>query len=80
MIHQQIEAGQFKEKPGWIRISLHPTFSNAEIDYICNALEEIILHHKEWAKDYEYNFASNDFDFKGEYESMEAVVSAWFED
>ena len=79
-LHQQIEAGQFKEKPGWIRISLHPTASNHEVEFICNALEEIILHHKEWAKDYEYNFMTNDFDFKGEYESMEAVVSGWFAD
>ncbi|MEM8887837.1 MAG: aminotransferase class V-fold PLP-dependent enzyme [Bacteroidota bacterium] len=77
-LREEIEAGVLTKKPGWIRISLHPTFSNKEVEYICDALEDIIRHHKEWAKDYTYNLLSNDFDFKGEHETMDEVVSSWF--
>jgi selenocysteine lyase/cysteine desulfurase len=33
-------------KPGWVRLSLHPTMTNPEIDFIADAVAEVA----EWAK------------------------------
>jgi selenocysteine lyase/cysteine desulfurase len=51
-ITNQIDAGDFTNKPGWIRMSLHPTMSDEEILYITNAIAELAIFHKDWAKDY----------------------------
>eukprot|EP00916_Digyalum_oweni_P001385 GHVL01002711.1.p1 GENE.GHVL01002711.1~~GHVL01002711.1.p1 ORF type:complete len:365 (+),score=41.16 GHVL01002711.1:569-1663(+) len=40
-IEQQILAGCLVDKPGWVRMSLHPTMTNLEVEYICNAIEEV---------------------------------------
>ena len=33
-----LKAGDMSCKPGWVRLSIHPTMTNAEIDYIADAL------------------------------------------
>lgn len=40
------------KKPGWIRISIHPTTTNEEINIIIYAIKEIALNHEEWSSDY----------------------------
>lgn len=60
-ITELINHGDLSQKPGWVRLSLHPTMTNAELDKIIRALNEISLHHKEWAKDYMYNKHTNEF-------------------
>lgn len=57
-----IDSGDVSEKPGWIRISLHLTMTNDELDFIVNSLEQIIKHHKKWLQDYKINVATGDFD------------------
>ncbi len=34
-----IRSGNLSCKPGWIRLSVHPTMTNAEIDFIMDAIE-----------------------------------------
>ncbi len=58
---QKITAGELLEKPGWIRMSMHPTTTNAECAYVLEAIEQLALHHAQWARDYEYNPKSNEF-------------------
>ncbi|MEA3451474.1 MAG: aminotransferase class V-fold PLP-dependent enzyme, partial [Bacteroidota bacterium] len=36
------------EKPGWVRVSLHPTMTNYELDYIVDAINEITENIDEW--------------------------------
>jgi selenocysteine lyase/cysteine desulfurase len=74
-----INHGDLSEKPGWIRISLHPTMSDAELDTIVHALDEIRRHHAEWGKDYVYNNHLNEFRHKDEPEDKTAMVIPWFE-
>ena len=62
MIMDQIEAKNLSEKPGWVRLSLHPIMSTAELVFIINALMEIIQHKDTWSKDYTYNATTNEFD------------------
>ena len=50
------------DKPGWVRISLHPIMTNSEIQSIIEALGQIINYRKVWALDYKYNSQTNEFD------------------
>jgi hypothetical protein len=51
------------DKPGWVRLSLHPTMSNETLDYIIDAINQVAAHHEDWGKDYTYNLQSNEFDY-----------------
>ena len=78
LITSKVDAGDLSVKPGWVRMSIHPTMTDAEVDYICDALTELSAMHREWEKDYVYNPHTNEFLHKngGEFqlEPME-----WFE-
>lgn len=39
---KSLRAGDCRSKPGWIRLSLHPTMTDAEIDFIVNAVEQTV--------------------------------------
>ena len=41
-ITDKINAGDLSEKPGWVRMSIHPTMTNEELYLIINALKEIV--------------------------------------
>jgi len=60
-ITDRISLGDLSEKPGWIRLSLHPTMKDEEILFIAHALREIVKHSREWSKDYRYNKHTNEF-------------------
>jgi selenocysteine lyase/cysteine desulfurase len=52
------------EKPGWVRLSLHPTMTDQEIFFIADALKQIRNNYKEWSSDYSYNKHTNEFVYK----------------
>ena len=60
-ITDQIDGGDLSEKPGWIRLSLHPTMTDEELDYTLNAIREIVENIGEWQNDYYYDCCSNEF-------------------
>jgi len=77
-IESQILEGCNVEKPGWIRLSIHPTITSEEVNFICNALKELHKNIEEWAKDYDYDPIKNDYTHKT-YKSVETdLVEAWF--
>lgn len=41
-ILQSLRAGEMGRKPGWVRLSIHPTMTDAEIDYILDAVEATV--------------------------------------
>jgi selenocysteine lyase/cysteine desulfurase len=53
-ITHKIDMGDFSEKPGWVRLSIHPTTTNYEIYYLLDAISEIVKNIKIWEKDYCY--------------------------
>ena len=59
----QITSGDLIQKPGWIRMSVHPTTTSQEIEYVCDSIKELAQNHTQWAKDYQYNPKSNEFEF-----------------
>lgn len=60
-ITEKIDQGDFSEKPGWVRLSLHPTLTNNELYYIINAIREIAKNIKKWEQDYTYSACTNEF-------------------
>ena len=75
-ITSQIEQGDLSKKPGWVRLSLHPTMTNTEVYYITNAIKEITLNISDWQKDYRYDKAKNEFFHKHFTDTQ--VVKGWF--
>lgn len=59
-----IDSGDLSEKPGWVRISLHPTMTNDELYTIIEALKEIVRYSDKWAEDYIYSNQTNEFTHK----------------
>jgi len=75
----QISLGDLIRKPGWMRMSIHPTTTCDEMDYVCESLIALAENHEEWAKDYEYNKANNEFIHKSFVPKNDVRVSDWFE-
>ena len=57
----EIDSGDLSNKPGWVRASLHPTMSDAEVVYIAGAIREVMSHYHEWKSDYEFQPESGEF-------------------
>ncbi len=78
-ITSKITHGDLSEKPGWIRMSLHPTMTNAELIFTIDAIDQLSRHHKEWAADYDYSAHTNEFRYnKKQIDEMDKVRE-WFE-
>lgn len=60
-ITEKISLGDLSGKPGWVRVSLHPTMTNDELYYIINAIKEISYKHKVWINEYIYTPRTNEF-------------------
>jgi selenocysteine lyase/cysteine desulfurase len=61
-ITREIDSGDLSEKPGWVRLSLHPTMSNDEISLVIYALEQITGNIDQWSGDYRFNNHTGEFD------------------
>lgn len=53
-IIEKVSCGMTELKPGWVRISFHPTTSSEEMVKVCEALQEVADNAEEWKKDYVY--------------------------
>ena len=56
---QAIHAGDQSLKPGWVRLSLHPTMTDREVEQLVCAVQTIVSRIEEWKQDYRYNPATN---------------------
>ncbi|MBE8728268.1 aminotransferase class V-fold PLP-dependent enzyme [Flavobacterium hungaricum] len=65
-------------KPGWVRLSLHPIMTNEELLFICDAIQNVALNYKTWQKDYRYNTATNEFESILIEENIKEEVEEWF--
>jgi selenocysteine lyase/cysteine desulfurase len=77
-ITDKITHGDLSEKPGWVRLSMHPTMKNEELLYFSHALNEIVNNYKEWIKDYTYCNKKNEFRNKNIQPGMDAEIEKWF--
>ncbi|CAL2077543.1 Selenocysteine lyase [Tenacibaculum sp. 190524A05c] len=77
-ISNQILEGCNLEKPGWVRLSIHPTITNQELEFICNSLRELHKNIEEWSADYDYDPIKNDYVHKSVEAIEKKLVKDWF--
>jgi len=78
-ITDKINYGDNSNKPGWVRLSLHPTMTDAEAELVCTAIEELCLHHRQWTLDYKYNNTTNEFHHIDGHHTERDLVDQWFD-
>lgn len=78
-ITDEIDHGDLSHKPGWIRMSIHPTMTNEEIETILVAIEEMAKNHQEWGNEYLYSSKTNEYTHRSESNEMDNLVVNWFE-
>ena len=74
----EISLGDLIRKPGWIRMSIHPTTTSSEIEYVCNAIKSLAENHKEWALEYRYDSETNEFIHQQATSFENTLVEKWF--
>lgn len=77
-ILKELQAGNLQCKPGWVRLSIHPTMTDVGVDYIMDAIELTACHFHEWIKDYTYHPATNEYTFNGFNAKEQEKVEDWF--
>jgi selenocysteine lyase/cysteine desulfurase len=77
-ITDKIDAGDLSIKPGWVRLSLHPTMTDEEVHLILDAVREIGRNADQWGKDYTYDPHSNEYTHSGDRGELRRKVESWF--
>lgn len=77
-ITDKINHGDLSEKPGWIRMSIHPIMADEEVDHILDAIEQVYHHHEEWSRDYVYNLHTNEYTCNCDPGYETQLVDGWF--
>jgi selenocysteine lyase/cysteine desulfurase len=76
-IRQQVESGDLSQKPGWVRISVHPIMTNGEIHRIVHAVRAVARHAHLWRQDYRYIKEKNDYVHRAAPPMID--IRRWFE-
>ena len=61
-ITDQINEGDVTQKPGWVRISLHPTTTNAEARFVVDAVKQVVDNYEVWSQKYSFKTCSGEFE------------------
>lgn len=77
-IEQQIIEGCSVEKPGWVRLSIHPTITDKEVAFICDGLKAVCANVEAWSKEYDYDSEKNDYTHKTVQPIEKELVASWF--
>ncbi|TNJ46240.1 aminotransferase class V-fold PLP-dependent enzyme [Tamlana fucoidanivorans] len=77
-IEEKILEGCLIERPGWIRMSIHPTMTNTEIEFICAAIEQVAKNYDIWGKDYQYDASKNEYVHKDKRNIEKQISEDWF--
>jgi len=77
-ITDKIDRGDLSEKPGWVRMSIHPTMTNEELNIVIDGLKQIIENISNWSKDYIYDKTKNEFFHHTANGSELEKIKIWF--
>ncbi len=78
-ITKMIDAGDLTEKPGWVRLSMHPTMTDSELNFILDAIKQVIVNIKDWEKDYEFDKGVGEFFYKDIPRLKPEEFNDWFD-
>ena len=78
-ITDKINSGDLSEKPGWVRLSLHPTMTNNELYFVINAISQVVENVNDWVKFYHYDKKKNEYVHKSYVSSQLDELGKWFE-
>ncbi len=80
-ITNQISQGDCSTKPGWIRMSIHPTQTNEDIHYILQSIKELARSFRDWTGDYDIDLVKNRIQPKNKAASleMERAIDGWLD-
>lgn len=78
-ITDQITSGDLSEKPGWIRLSLHPTMTNKELNIIIDAVLDVAENHVKMSEDYRYDNKTNEFYHKSGFTNTKDFLKEIFD-
>lgn len=78
LITSKIDQGDLSFKPGWIRLSIHPTMTDKELDYVLEGVRLVAENYEEWGKDYLYSNNTNEYFCKGYEDKLQNKVDGWF--
>lgn len=76
LITNEIDKGNYYVKPGWVRVSLHPTMTEKEVLYIAKGICDIVDNAEHYKADYRNIPMSNEFKHLKEFEM---IYDDWFE-
>ncbi|MBX7152049.1 cysteine desulfurase, partial [bacterium] len=79
-ITDKIDHGDLSEKPGWIRMSLHPAMTDNEIRYLLEAIRETAIHYKQWQKDYTHDVHTNEFIHRADHGEKLKLIHHWMQE
>jgi selenocysteine lyase/cysteine desulfurase len=78
-ITDKIDMGDLSEKPGWVRMSIHPTMTDEELDIIIDGIAKIVENIDDWSKEYHYDKSKNEFFHKTSNGEELNKIKSWFE-
>ncbi|MCP5047552.1 MAG: aminotransferase class V-fold PLP-dependent enzyme [bacterium] len=73
-----IDLGNLSEKPGWVRLSFHPTMTDDDVCFIADAVKEINANAARWEKDYTYSGTTNEYRHNRFPAKNDATLTDWF--
>lgn len=76
-ITDRIDEGDLSEKPGWVRLSVHPMMTDAELDHVIQGVREIVENVETWKADYTYDSKVNEFRHRTD--NGQLVSDSWFD-
>ncbi|GAA0291766.1 aminotransferase class V-fold PLP-dependent enzyme [Psychrosphaera haliotis] len=60
-IVNEVNNGNLSRKPGWVRISLHPTNTDAEARFVVSSLKRVVENANEWQNEYKFDERLGDY-------------------
>lgn len=80
-ITSEINEGNLTDKPGWVRLSIHPVMTVEEMRYMVASIKDIATNFKSYSKDYIYDSKINEFNYidQSSNDFVDQKVKNWFE-
>ncbi len=78
-ITKEITSGDASHKPGWVRVSIHPTMTNEDLNTVVDAIAEVVKNHDEWIKEYYHDKQTNEWFHKEFHRKNPDDFAPWFD-